>query len=98
MADAPADQVFTPEVIAQVSRHMNTDHGADNLLIVRTLGAIPDAQAAVMAGMDAGGIEFEAETPSGTVRVRLPWGEPVTERGQVRAEVVRMYEAASAPQ
>ena len=42
MADAPAAP-FTPEISAAVADHMNTDHPEDNLLIVRSLGGVPDA-------------------------------------------------------
>lgn len=89
--------VFTPDVVAAIMRHMNDDHAADNLLIVRVLGMRPDAVSARMSGMDADSIEFAARTGSGDeVAVRLPWSQRLTERAQVRAEVVRMHAEALA--
>ena len=76
--------------------HMNGDHGEDNLLIVRTLGGHPAAEQAVMSGMDADGIDFSVTVVGGAVeQVRLPWSRRLTERAQVRAEVVRMHAEAT---
>jgi putative heme iron utilization protein len=84
-------ELFGPTVTDAVMRHMNDDHAADSLLICRALGAQPTATAARMSGMDQTGIHFEAQVDGGPVTVRIPWGAPVTERAQIRAEVVRMY-------
>ncbi|MGX7677845.1 DUF2470 domain-containing protein [Jatrophihabitans sp. DSM 45814] len=85
---------FTPEVVAQIMRHMNEDHADDNVLIVQVLGELPSAERAMMSGMDADGIEFLARVTGRDVQVRLPWSERISERSQVRAEVVRLYEEA----
>ncbi len=85
---------FTPEVVTQVAAHMNGDHTDDNLLIVRALGGHPEAQSARMSGMDADGIDFRATLPSGEVSVRLQWSHRLTERAQVRLEVVALHERA----
>lgn len=87
---------FEPEVVAQIARHMNDDHAEDNVLIVRTLGGLPDATAARMSGMDADAMEFEATVHDIAVPVRIPFRERLTERRQVRAETVRMYREACA--
>jgi putative heme iron utilization protein len=88
---------FGPGVVAAVCRHMNDDHPADSLLICRTLGGHPDATAARMTGLDAVGADFTVTLPGGGVaRVRLPWSTTLTERPQIRAEVVRMYVEACA--
>jgi heme oxygenase (biliverdin-producing, ferredoxin) len=90
---------FPPDVIAAIMRHVNEDHPADSLLIVRILGGLPAAEDAVMSGMDADGIDFTVRLGGGDqCALRLPWSERLTERAQVRAEVVRMYEAARAVQ
>lgn len=89
-------QPFPPEVVTAVARHMNEDHAEDNVLIVRALGGVGDATAAVMTDMDGEAIEFDATTPAGTVPVRIPWSRPLTERSEVRVEVVRMYQEACA--
>jgi hypothetical protein len=93
-----ADQsdVFDESAVAAIMAHMNGDHLVDNLLIVRVLGGHVDAQAARMSGMDADGIEFEIDgTMAGKSEIiRLPWTMHLTDRAQVRAEVVAMYERA----
>lgn len=83
---------FPADVVAAISHHMNDDHGADSLLIVRALGGLPDAASALMTGMDGEGADFEAVLASGAVEVRVPWREPLTERAQVRPEIVWMYQ------
>jgi putative heme iron utilization protein len=85
---------FSPEVIAAVTRHMNVDHADDSLLICRALGGQPEATSATMTGMDADGIDFAVVVGGREVPARVPWAAPVTERAQVRAEVVRMYHDA----
>ena len=85
---------FTPEVVAQVARHMNDDHADDNVLIVRGLGGATTATSARMSGMDAEGMEFAAAVNGVEVPVRIPFRERLTERRQVRAEAVRMYHDA----
>ncbi|GAB3695773.1 DUF2470 domain-containing protein [Nocardiopsis oceani] len=85
---------FAPEVVTAVTEHMNGDHPQDTLVICRALGGQPDATAARMTGLDGEGGDY-AVTVDGTERsVRIPWGEPLTERAQIRLEVVRMYKEA----
>lgn len=85
---------FAPEVVAAIARHMNEDHSADSVLICRALGGQPGTTAATMTGLDAAGIQFAVTTPAGPADTTVPWSETVTERSQVRAEVVRMYHDA----
>ncbi|MEV4802929.1 DUF2470 domain-containing protein [Nonomuraea sp. NPDC049421] len=82
---------FTPDVVEAIKRHMNDDHAEDGLLIVRGLGGRPDAGTAVTSDVDAEAITF---TIDGGERVRVPWGETLTERAQVRKAVVRLYREA----
>lgn len=84
---------FPPEVIAAVTAHMNTDHDADNLLIVRAF-AQPDATSAVMIDLDETGGVWEAALERGTLTVRVPWIEPVADRPSIRRAVVQLYRAA----
>jgi putative heme iron utilization protein len=88
--------LFGPDVVAAVCRHMNEDHPEDSLLIVRTLGEQPNATDAVMTGVDADGADFEATVDGRAERVRLPFSRTLTERRQIRLEVVGMYEEACA--
>ncbi|WP_224769291.1 DUF2470 domain-containing protein [Nocardioides ochotonae] len=87
---------FPTEVVEAVCRHMNDDHTEDNLLIVRAF-ALPEASAAVMTGADGDSGHFRATTPAGEQDVRVPWpGAPITERAEIRREVVALYDAACA--
>lgn len=100
MSDAPSP--FSPDVVAAIARHMNDDHGEDNVTICRGLGRQPTTTAATMTGMTPEGIVFTATVggadhgQTDEVEVVVPWSEPITERAQVRAEVVRMQTEAAA--
>ncbi|MET7338050.1 DUF2470 domain-containing protein [Nonomuraea sp. NPDC005650] len=82
---------FTADAVEAIKRHMNDDHAGDSLIIVRALGDRPEATSAVTSDVDAEAIEF---TVDGGDRVRVPWGETLTERAQVRKAVVRLYRDA----
>jgi hypothetical protein len=82
---------FTAEAVEAIKRHMNDDHAGDALIIVRGLGGRPDATTALTSGVDGEAIEF---TIDGGERVRVSWGERLTERPQVRMAVVRLYREA----
>ncbi len=92
-----APSPFSPEVVAAIARHMNDDHADDNVTICRGLGDQPGTTAATMTGMGPDGITFAATVDGidAPVDVVIPWAEPITERAQVRLEVVRMHREAS---
>ena len=86
--------VFSPGVVAAVLHHMNDDHIEDNLLIVRAF-ADREVRDATMHDLDEhGGVwryEFEGEQQE----LRIPWpGAPLTERAQIRRDVVALYDTA----
>lgn len=85
---------FSPEVISAVTEHMNDDHPEDTLLICRALGEEPDATAARMTGLDAEAGEYVVTVGSDQRAVRIPWSRPLSERPQIRAEVVGLYRRA----
>lgn len=85
---------FSPEVVAAVTAHMNDDHPEDTLLICRALGGRPEATAARMTGLDGDGGDYAVTVDDTEHAVRIPWARPLTERPQIRAEVVRMYQEA----
>ncbi|HSA53319.1 MAG TPA: DUF2470 domain-containing protein [Yinghuangia sp.] len=87
---------FGPDVVAAITRHMNDDHPDDNLLIVRALGREDSATSARMSGLDGLGADFVAVVGGAEKNVRIPWGRELTERREVRVEVVRMYHEACA--
>lgn len=84
---------FDDAVIAAVTGHMNGDHAADNLAIVRAF-AEPDATAARMTGLDTDAGEWSATVDGAERPVRVPWIGPVTDRVSIRTEVVALYTAA----
>lgn len=87
---------FTPDVVEAIKRHMNDDHGDDALLICKSLGGQPEATGARTTGVDTEAIEFVAVVGGEDVTVRVPWSTTLTERAQVRGEVVRLYREACA--
>ncbi|NYH54324.1 putative heme iron utilization protein [Nocardiopsis arvandica] len=90
----PPTHPFSPEVVAAVTAHMNGDHPEDTLLICRALGGLPEATAARMTGLDGDGGDYAVTAGGAEHTVRIPWARPLTERAQIRAEVVRMYQEA----
>ncbi|MBR8741592.1 DUF2470 domain-containing protein [Nocardiopsis sp. MG754419] len=82
---------FSPEVVAAVTGHMNGDHPEDTLIICRGLGGRPEATAARMTDLDGEGGDYVVTVDGVESTVRIPWGAPLTERAQIRKEVVRMY-------
>lgn len=87
---------FDADVVAAITRHMNTDHAEDNVVICKAFGGLSDVSSATNTGFDVAGMRFVAVTPGGDVEVVVPWETVPVERADVRAEVVRIYtEAAS---
>ena len=87
---------FSEQVVDAVLAHMNDDHTDDSLLIVRAF-ALPDAVAATMTGLDERAGLFTATTAAGTEVVRVPWpAGTITERAEIRREVVALYDEACA--
>ncbi|MEU4773889.1 DUF2470 domain-containing protein [Micromonospora sp. NPDC023644] len=85
---------FGPDVVAAVCRHMNDDHAEDSLLICRTLGGQSTATRARATGLDDEGMEFAVTVDDIEVPVRVAFAHRLTERGQIRQEVVRMHREA----
>ncbi|MFY1703976.1 DUF2470 domain-containing protein [Micromonospora sp. WMMA1923] len=94
--DGVVPPTFGPEVVAGVSRHMNDDHAEDTLLIARTLGGCPQATRARTTGLDADGMDFAVTVDDIEVPVRIQFARRLTERAEIRHEVVRMYREACA--
>lgn len=76
---------------------MNDDHAADNLLIARAFGD-RDAQVARMIGVDglAGYWSYSPALAASAseVSLRVPWNQPITERAEIRREIVALYDRA----
>ncbi|HEX2145807.1 MAG TPA: biliverdin-producing heme oxygenase [Glycomyces sp.] len=87
---------FEPKVIAAVCHHMNTDHAADTLVICRGAGGAPDAESARMTGFDGDGADFSAVVDGTEVPLRVEWAAPLSERAEVRPEIVRLFTESKA--
>ncbi len=87
--------VFDSSVVTAVLAHMNGDHPADNLLIARAFGN-PDAEAATMVGLDENGGFWSYSIGTNEHELTVPWSTTISERAQIRREVVVLYDAACA--
>jgi hypothetical protein len=86
---------WDPETVDAVARHMNVDHGEDNVLIVQALGGFPQAVEARMKGMSPAGVSYAVLDGDLTaVTVVVPWLAVPTDRAEVRAQVVALHAAA----
>jgi hypothetical protein len=84
---------FPQDVVEAVLSHMNADHVDDSIAIVHANGA-PNATSASMTGID-GEAGTWSVTEQGSDRVlRVPWTAPITERAEIRREIVRLHTAA----
>ena len=88
--------LFDEAALAGVLGHMNDDHTDDNLLIARAFGPDGDAATAVMTGFDGDGGTWQVASADGRpAELRVPWpGGPITERREVRREIVALYDEA----
>lgn len=84
---------FDDETLAGVLGHMNSDHTDDNILIARAFGTDRDPIAARMTGFDGDGGDWAVTTIGGETALRVSWpGGPITERREVRREIVALYD------
>ena len=72
---------------------MNSDHNDDNLLIARAFGD-PDATSATMTTLDESGGSWVYTAPSGEAELTVPWSTTISERAEIRREIVVLYDAA----
>lgn len=86
---------FAPEIVTAVLAHMNGDHTDDSLLIARAFGS-PDAEDAFMTDLDENGGTFSYSVAGEDAQVTVPWTAPISERAEIRREVVVMYDRACA--
>lgn len=89
---------FDPAVVAAVLGHMNDDHTDDNILIARAFGERTDVAQARMTAFDGEHGEWLVTTEDGaSAIVRVPWpGGAISERAEVRREIVALYDASCA--
>ncbi len=88
--------VFDDAALRGVLGHMNNDHSDDNVLIARAFAPLADVVGAEMTTFDGDGGQWHVVTADGGEDVvHIPWpGGPITERREVRREIVALYDAA----
>lgn len=74
---------------------MNGDHTDDNLLIARAFGDRL-AETSLMTGLDEHGGDWQYEIGGNSTDLRVPWSGQISERGEIRREVVVLYDRACA--
>jgi hypothetical protein len=84
---------FEPAIVDAVLKHMNEDHPEDNLLIARAF-ATQAADGATMTGLDGDGGLWQVRSGTATADVRVPWSGAITERSEIRREIVVLYDRA----
>ncbi|GAB2557767.1 biliverdin-producing heme oxygenase [Leucobacter ruminantium] len=85
---------FGADVVAGVTGHMNGDHSEDNLLIARAFG-YPGAMSSEMIGVNGEAGVWRVSDDAGEHELSVPWpGGSISERPQIRREVVALYRAA----
>lgn len=90
-----AEPAFPPEIVAAVLAHMNSDHNDDNLLIARAF-ADPDAASATMTTLDHEGGTWLYTAGGERHELTVPWSRRISERPEIRREIVVLYDAACA--
>ena len=84
---------FPQTTVDAVLAHMNGDHPDDNLLIAQAFGH-PDASAATMTTLDSLGGTWVYSSPDGDSEVTVPWTAEISERPDIRREIVVLYDRA----
>ncbi len=89
---------FDDDTLAGVRGHMNDDHSDDNLLIARAFSPLADVVASEMIAFDGAAGQWRVSLADGTDDViRIPWpGGEISERREVRREIVALYDEACA--
>ena len=86
------------EVLAESSQgaveHMNADHAAAVLTMVRAFAGLPAATSATMLNLDRFGFDVLAEMPDGKRRSRVGFDPPLDGVGAIRERVVALVSEA----
>jgi len=84
---------FSDDITAAVLHHMNDDHPEDSLLIARAFGHT-DATASTMTAFDTEGGTWVYTLEGSDIELTLQWTEPISERPEIRREIVVLYDLA----
>ena len=92
--------VAEPDPIAPfadgIVAHMNADHAASHVMLIHHVVGRTDVTSAVMTGVDRLGCDLDAQSPRGTLPLRLPFPSPVTSAEAVRSTLVSMLQETRA--
>ena len=91
--------IFDADIVAAILHHMNDDHTDDNFLIARAFATASDLPIteAVMTDLDGDGGIWRITRAGIAEELRVPWpGGSISERPEVRREIVALYDAACA--
>ncbi len=81
-------------IAAAAIEHMNSDHADAVLAYARGLGGIHWAQAAVMTGLSAHGIDLTVSGDGRVATVHIPFIPPLSHANQLRPRLVAMAQQA----
>ncbi len=84
---------FSDDIVTAVLAHMNSDHRDDNITIVRAFADV-DAATATMTGLDESAGYWRYFVEGEHRDIRLPWSASISERAEIRREIVTLYENA----
>lgn len=74
---------------------MNDDHSDDSILIVRAFAG-REPETAQMVDLDHSGGVWRYTVDGEEAELRVPWSQEISERPQIRREIVGLYDAACA--
>jgi putative heme iron utilization protein len=74
--------------------HLNADHADALLDMARALGGCPEATSARCLDADSAALTLEATIPTGTLTLRIPYGEPITDAAGLRKATVKLAQRA----
>ena len=86
--------VFSPEIVQAILGHMNGEHAKDNLVIVRAFSEDEPIEARMVDFDENGGV-WEYSTDASEGELRIPWSTTISDRADVRREIVALYDRAA---
>jgi len=91
-----ADPSFDPVVVRAVLHHMNDDHTDDNLLIAQAFGNRSAVSCRMVHVDGLAGYWMVVGFSGGETPLRVAWTAPISQRAEIRREIVVLYERACA--
>ena len=87
---------FEPDVISAICSYMNDSAMRQNLTeIVQALSKDDSITDAELVGFDGDGFDVAVTSPAGASSARFPWTRQITQRGEVREQLLTLFERAA---